>query len=85
MPRVDWYVSGPLPASCRCWPNKWPMVLAAPIVYVLAGPNGAGKTSLYWYEASEVPRLNGDALYQQGHETYTVEAELRRQLDAWVA
>lgn len=53
-------------------------------VYVLAGPNGAGKTSLYWYEASSVPRLNGDSLYQQGHDIYTVEAALRQQLDEWV-
>ena len=56
----------------------------APTVYVLAGPNGAGKTSLYWYEASEVPRLNGDSLYQQGHNSYAVEATLREQLNEWV-
>lgn len=55
-----------------------------PTVYVLAGPNGAGKTSLYWYEASEVPRLNGDNLYHQGHDSYAVEAALREQLDEWV-
>ena len=53
-------------------------------VYVLAGPNGTGKTSLYGYEASEVLRLNGDSLYQQGHDTYAVEAALRQQLDEWV-
>ena len=53
---------------------------AVATVYILAGPNGAGKTSLYWYEASEVPRLNGDSLYQQGHDTYAVEASLRQQL-----
>lgn len=53
-------------------------------VYILAGPNGAGKTSLYWYDASAVPRLNGDSLYQQGHDVYTVEAALRQQLDDWV-
>lgn len=57
---------------------------AVATVYILAGPNGAGKTSLYWYEASEVPRLNGDSLYQQGHDTYAVEAALRQQLDEWV-
>ena len=58
---------------------------AVATVYILAGPNGAGKTSLYWYEASEVPRLNGDSLYQQGHDTYTVEAALRQQLDEWIS
>lgn len=36
-------------------------VVTVPTVYVLAGPNGAGKTSICWYEASDVPRLNGDA------------------------
>ena len=55
-----------------------------PTAYILAGPNGAGKTSLYWYEASAVPRLNGDTLYQQGYDTYAVEAALRQQLDRWV-
>lgn len=50
---------------------------AAPIAYILAGPNGAGKTSLYQYEASAVPRLNGNALYQQGFTVHEVEAALR--------
>ncbi len=54
--------------------------MAVPIAYILAGPNGAGKTSLHQYEASAVPRLNGDALYQQGFTVYEVEATLREQL-----
>ena len=57
----------------------------APTVYILAGPNGAGKTSLYQYEASEVPRLNGNALYQQGFMVHEVEATLREQLQDWLA
>jgi predicted ABC-type ATPase len=56
-----------------------------PTVYILAGPNGAGKTSLYWYEASGVPRLNGDALYQQGYDQHAIEATLRQQQEALVA
>ncbi|NVO86414.1 hypothetical protein [Hymenobacter terrestris] len=56
-----------------------------PTVYVLAGPNGAGKTSLYWYEASGVPRLNGDALYQQGYDQHAIEAALRQQQETLVA
>lgn len=60
------------------------MLAAVPTVYVLAGPNGAGKTSLYWYEASGVPRLNGDSLYQQGHDTHAVEVVLRQQLEELV-
>ena len=55
----------------------------APTVYVLAGPNGAGKTSLYQYQALAVPRLNGDALYQQGLAVVEVEAALRQQLAEW--
>ena len=58
---------------------------AAPTAYILAGPNGAGKTSLYQVEASAVPRLNGDALYQQGLSVSEVEAALREQLQAWLA
>ena len=61
------------------------MSTGVPTVYVLAGPNGAGKTSLYWYEASGVPRLNGDALYQQGHDSYSIDALLREQQEALVA
>lgn len=59
--------------------------MGVPTVYVLAGPNGAGKTSIYWYEASGVPRLNGDALYQQGVDAQTIEATLRQQQEEWVA
>lgn len=59
--------------------------MPVPTVYVLAGPNGAGKTSIYWYEASDVPRLNGDALYQQGLDVHTIEASLRQQQEEWVA
>ncbi|MBC6612484.1 hypothetical protein H8B15_16285 [Hymenobacter sp. BT507] len=55
-----------------------------PTIYILAGPNGAGKTSLYEFEAPNVPRLNGDSLYQQGFTTYEVEVALRQQLDAWI-
>ncbi|HEX8426494.1 MAG TPA: hypothetical protein VF639_09430 [Hymenobacter sp.] len=55
------------------------------MVYVLAGPNGVGKTSLYEFEASEVPRLNGDTLYQQGFTVHEVEAALRQQLNEWVS
>lgn len=51
---------------------------------MLAGPNGAGKTSIYWYEASAVPRLNGDAMHQQGIDVHTVEAVLRQQQEEWV-
>ena len=54
-----------------------------PTVYILAGPNGAGKTSLYQYEALAVPRLNGDALYQQGLAVAEVEASMRQQLEEW--
>ena len=57
----------------------------APTVYILAGPNGAGKTSLYQYAAAEVPRLNGDALYQQGFTVHEVETALREQLQDWLA
>lgn len=60
------------------------MSVTGPTVYLLAGPNGAGKTSLYWYEAAEIPRLNGDSLHQQGHDSYAVEAALRQQLDEWL-
>lgn len=60
------------------------MNAAAPTVYILAGPNGAGKTSIYWYEASDVPRLNGDALYQQGVDALTIEQTLRQQQEEWV-
>lgn len=55
-----------------------------PTVYILAGPNGAGKTSLYQFEAAAVPRLNGDALYQQGFSVQEVEAALRQQLQGWL-
>lgn len=58
---------------------------AAPCAFILAGPNGAGKTSLYQHEAGDVPRLNGDTLYQQGLTIHDIEAELRRQLEQWVA
>ena len=58
--------------------------LPPPTVYVLAGPNGAGKTSLYLYEALEVPRLNGDSLYQEGLTVTEVEASLRQQLEEWL-
>ena len=61
-----------------------PLPVGGPVVYVLAGPNRAGKTSLYEFEASEVPRLNGDSLYQQGFTTHEVQAALRHQLDNWV-
>lgn len=61
------------------------MSAVGPTVYVLAGPNGAGKTSIYWYEASDVPRLNGDALYQQGVDALTIEQTLRQQQEEWVA
>ncbi len=57
----------------------------APCAFVLAGPNGAGKTSLYQHEAADVPRLNGDTLYQQGLSIHDIEAELRKQLEQWVA
>lgn len=57
----------------------------APTVYILAGPNGAGKTSIYQYEASTVPRLNGDARYQQGLTVHEVEAALREELQGWLA
>ncbi|UOQ54763.1 hypothetical protein [Hymenobacter cellulosivorans] len=56
-----------------------------PTVFILAGPNGAGKTSLYQHEAPTVPRLNGDSLYQQGMHIHDVEAELRKQMEGWVA
>lgn len=56
----------------------------APIIYVLAGPNGAGKTSLYKHEAADIPRLNGDALYQQNQDLHVVEAVLRQQQEEWV-
>lgn len=56
-----------------------------PTAYILAGPNGAGKTSLYQYEAPAVPRLNGDALYQQGLAVHEVEAALRVELQNWLA
>jgi len=61
------------------------MEAAIPTVYVLAGPNGAGKTSIYWFEAPGVPRLNGDALYQQGVDAQTIEDTLRQQQEEWVA
>ncbi|RTQ50908.1 hypothetical protein EJV47_09855 [Hymenobacter gummosus] len=61
------------------------MSATVPTVYVLAGPNGVGKTSIYWYEAADVPRLNGDALYQQGVDALTIEATLRQQQEEWVA
>jgi len=61
------------------------MAAPAPTVYVLAGPNGAGKTSLYQYESSVVPRLNGDSLYQQGLAVAEVEAAMRQQLEGWIA
>lgn len=50
---------------------------APPTIYVLAGPNGAGKTSIYNHEAADIPRLNGDALYQQHQNLHEVEAFLR--------
>lgn len=56
-----------------------------PTAYILAGPNGAGKTSLYQYEAPAVPRLNSDALYQQGLAMHEVEAALRAELQSWLA
>lgn len=55
-----------------------------PTVYVLAGPNGAGKTSLYQHEASDIPRLNGDTLYQQHQDLHEVEALLRQQQEELV-
>lgn len=58
---------------------------AVPTVYVLAGPNGAGKTSLYKHEAPAIPRLNGDALYQQHQNLHEVEAVLRQQQEEWVS
>jgi predicted ABC-type ATPase len=60
------------------------MSVQPPTIYVLAGPNGAGKTSLYGYEASGIPRLNGDTLYQQHQDLYEVEAALRQQQEEWV-
>lgn len=60
------------------------MSASVPTVYVLAGPNGAGKTSLYQYEAVNVPRLNGDSLYQQGLAVTEVEAVMRQQLEDWI-
>lgn len=57
---------------------------SASTIYVLAGPNGAGKTSLYKHEASNIPRLNGDALYQQHQNLHAVEAMLRQQQEEWV-
>lgn len=57
---------------------------SAPNVFVLAGPNGAGKTSLYLHEAADVPRLNGDSLYQQGVGIHDIEAALRQQLESWL-
>ena len=60
------------------------MALATPTAFVLAGPNGGGKTSLYLHEAAAIPRLNGDALYQQGLDIAAIEAELRQQLDGWL-
>lgn len=50
-------------------------------VFVLAGPNGAGKTSLYYHEAPNVPRVNGDTLLHEGHAPQDVEAILRQQLE----
>lgn len=58
---------------------------AIPCAFILAGPNGAGKTSLYQHEAADVPRLNGDTLYQQGLSIHDIEAEMRKQLEQWVA
>lgn len=58
---------------------------APPTIYVLAGPNGAGKTSIYNHEAADIPRLNGDALYQQHQNLHEVEAFLRQQQEAWVS
>lgn len=61
------------------------MSKATPTIYVLAGPNGAGKTSLYEHEAADIPRLNGDALYQQHQNLHEVEALLRQQQEEWVS
>lgn len=58
---------------------------AVPCAFILAGPNGAGKTSLYQHEAADVPRLNGDTLHQQGLSIHDIEAEMRKQLEHWVA
>ncbi|MGY3089985.1 putative ABC-type ATPase [Hymenobacter sp. UYAg731] len=60
------------------------MASSAPTVFVLAGPNGAGKTSLYLHEAADVPRLNGDNLYQQGVNIYAIEAALRQEMESWL-
>lgn len=57
---------------------------AAPCAFILVGPNGAGKTSLYQHEAADVPRLNGDTLYQRGLSVHDIEAEMRKQLEQWV-